>query len=68
MEKISNSLINIEKERKNFMTLQRKRLAQLKKMQRAKNRGENVDISSVVAELKSSGILDKNGNLSKIYK
>lgn len=68
MEKISNFTTNIEKERKDFMLLQRKRLDQLKEMQKAKKRGEEVDISSVISELQNSGILDKNGNLKKIYK
>lgn len=51
-----------------FMKEQEAYLAKLKKMLEAKERGEEVDVTPVIKELQESGILDKNGKLSKHYR
>lgn len=50
-----------------FIRTQQKRLMQLKEIQQRKNNGKRVKKNRIVKELQESGILDKNGNLSKYY-
>lgn len=51
----------------NFINYQKKRLTELQDMLARKERGEDVDISEIINNLKEIGILDENGNLSSFY-
>lgn len=50
-----------------FIRIQQKRLIQLREIEQRKQEGKRIQTGRIVKELKSSGILDENGNLSKKY-
>lgn len=51
-----------------FLSLQRKRLKELKTIEDMMRKGIPVNTDEIIKDLQSSGILDKKGNLSKHYK
>ena len=53
---------------RHFSSLQRKRLNELKQMQRNKEKGIPVNTDEIVKKLQRAGILDKNGDITSPYK
>lgn len=53
---------------KDFINYQKKRLKELKSMRARQKRGEDVDISEIIDNLKKIGILNEDGTLSSRYK
>lgn len=50
-----------------FMKKQKAELDRLNDLLARKSRGETIDTSDIRKHLQDSGVLDKNGNLTKIY-
>ena len=50
-----------------FIKIQKKRLSQLRKIQKRQAEGKNIKYKRIISELQASGILDEDGNLSEPY-
>ncbi len=50
-----------------LIKIQQKRISQLKKIQKRQQEGKKIQAKRIVDNLKSSGILDKDGNLAFPY-
>lgn len=68
MSIIIERIIRIEhSESDTFMRLQQRRLQQLREIEQRKQEGKRIRKTRIIKELQNSGILDKNGDLSKHY-
>ena len=50
-----------------FIKIQKKRLSQLREIQKRQAEGKNIKYKRIISELQASGILDEDGNLSEPY-
>lgn len=68
MAAIIDEIVRVQrKESDEFIKMQKKRLIQLRKIEQRKQDGKKIRTERIVKELQASGILDADGNLSKIY-
>lgn len=68
MPVIIERIIEIEHRETNaFIKKQHIRIQELKKIQKDKSMGKKIDKTSIIKELQSAGILDKNGKLASPY-
>ena len=68
MTRMKMIIANESKAYDEFANAQKKYLNELKQMEAAIKKGQQVDTSSVRKILQDSGIIDKNGNITKRYK
>lgn len=68
MSTIIDEIVRVQrKESDVFIKMQQKRLIQLREIEQRKQDGKKIQTGRIVKELQASGILDADGNLSKIY-
>lgn len=68
LEQIVKQIIAYEnKEYDEFAKHQEKKILELKELQKRKENGEDVDISSILQDLRKSGILDSENNIAMPY-
>lgn len=69
MEIVIERILSIQDSDNNaFIKIQQKRLRQLQDIQKRKDEGKTIrSRKAIIAELKSSGILDEGGNLAEPY-
>ena len=68
MNRIVKKIISLEyQENKEFIEYQEARIKELNELVQKKLNGESVDINDILNDLKCTGILDQNNNITERY-